>query len=218
MKKGLVLMGLIGMTFLAGCVSMGTYRKKVGENEKLIEQIKKLQGENETIETLKKEMIAKEGTISTLRGTYDELITELKEEIASGEVGVRESDEELIIAMGNQVLFQSGHADLQQQGKKVLKSIAKILSNVENKSIQVEGHSDNQPIAGALQKRYPSNWELSAARAAAVVRYLIKKGDMDPASIVLVAHADNEPLASNETHEGRQQNRRVEIKLVNKGK
>jgi chemotaxis protein MotB len=126
---------------------------------------------------------------------------------------VESSKGNLTITLGDKVLFASGAWELQARGQKVLQQVADVLKKTEGKLIQVEGHTDNVPTSGALKQRFPSNWDLSAARAAAVVRYLQKNG-VDPKLMVAAAFADQKPVGDNKTPAGRKLNRRVEISLL----
>ena len=89
------------------------------------------------------------------------------------------------------------------------------LKGVQDKAIRIEGHTDNIQISGALTQTFPTNWELSAARAINVARYLQKQG-LDPATLSAAAFGEFKPVADNETKEGRAKNRRIEITLVAK--
>lgn len=108
----------------------------------------------------------------------------------------------------NSILFGSGTADLQGRGPAVLKALAPILTS-GNFTVAVEGHTDNQAIA---TPQYPSNWELSASRAAAVARMLIDAG-VAPQRLEATGFADSRPLMDNTTEDGRKENRRVTLLL-----
>jgi len=88
------------------------------------------------------------------------------------------------------------------------------LKAIQDKAIRVEGHTDNVPIATSLQDRFASNWELSTARATAVVRYLQDKAGIAPDHLIAAGYGEFRPIAPNTTPEGRTQNRRIEIVLV----
>lgn len=204
----------------SGCISISTYeqrmktvRSQAAELEAANAKLAALQIRNTDLE---KALEGKSEEISNVRGTYEELVQELKDSIASGEVGVSQDEKGLTITMGNQILFASGKSDLQPKGKKVLMQVAGIIKKANDRMIQVEGHTDNQKIVGSLKSRFPSNWDLSAARSASVVRYLQEEGGIDPALLVLTAYAENQPISDNATPQGRQENRRVEIILVPK--
>jgi len=113
------------------------------------------------------------------------------------------------------ILFDSGKAEVKPEGLVVLGKVIEILKTVNDKAIRIEGHTDNKPIVGPLTQRYPTNWELSAARAITVSRYLQKQG-IEPANLSAIAFAEFKPVADNDSLEGRARNRRIEIVLVPK--
>lgn len=209
------IIAVIGLMLCAGCISIPTHEKMMGRSRNRIEALEK---ENERLQSelgsSSQEGERLKGEVERVRGTYEGMVQELKDEIAKGQVNVEETDEGLTVTMGYAVLFQSGKADLQPDGKSILLKVSKILKEVENKHIQVEGHTDNVPISGTLKNRFQSNWDLSAARSASVVHFLEKKGGIPSDKLILAAFADTRPLAANDTPDHRSQNRRVEIKLV----
>jgi len=116
--------------------------------------------------------------------------------------------------MVDEVLFDSGEATLKPAGIAVLGKIGSVLAKAGDRRVEVQGHTDNVPIAGALAKRFPTNWELSAARATNVVRFLQEEAKIDPTRLSAAGYAEFRPKASNDTDGGRRQNRRIEILLV----
>lgn len=108
------------------------------------------------------------------------------------------------------LLFEAGSAEIKPQMRPILDKLYEILKDLPN-PVEVEGHTDSIPIS---TEKYPSNWELSTARAGAVVRYFIAKG-INPERLKASGYADTRPIASNATPEGRAQNRRVEIVILN---
>jgi chemotaxis protein MotB len=163
---------------------------------------------------LAKELADQTEQIRRIRETYDQLVNELRDEIAKGEIRVNQIGDELTIQMEEQVLFDSGRAEIKKNGRDVLTRIAPILVKAEEKRIRVLGHTDNVPISKRLQKTFPTNWELSAIRAANVVRFLQEVGHVPPERLVLLGFGEYKPVESNDSAEGRKQNRRVEINLV----
>ncbi len=113
----------------------------------------------------------------------------------------------------DQLEYESGEVAVKPGGMKILEQIADYLKTVTDKHIRVEGHADNVEIGPSLKAKYPTNWELSKARASFVVRYLIEKGGIDSAQLSAVGYGDTRPVASNATEEGRRKNRRIEIVL-----
>ncbi|MHB2147775.1 OmpA/MotB family protein [Calditrichota bacterium LG25] len=111
------------------------------------------------------------------------------------------------IRMGDNILFDPGRADLKKQAFPILKAVADVVKD-DFKQIFVEGHTDNVPIHTS---RFPSNWELSAARALSVVRYLHYVEGIDAARLAAVGYGEYRPLVPNTTPENRAKNRRVEI-------
>ncbi|MBK5929726.1 OmpA/MotB family protein [Halochromatium salexigens] len=123
-------------------------------------------------------------------------------------VSVDEGEQGITLRIDDNLLFKSGQAELTAGGGEVIESLVPMLESFEGQ-ISVEGHTDNIPIATA---RFPSNWELSTARAIAVLRYLSAAG-IPETRLRAIGYADTQPLESNETPEGRAANRRVELLL-----
>lgn len=165
---------------------------------------------------LEQERATKEAEIERLTRTHAELTRSLQDEIAKGDIRIRQVRDRLRINMVDRVLFDSGQGYVKPAGLKVLKRMSAILKNVTDKQIRIEGHTDNVPIGVKLQDRFPTNWELSTARATSVVRYLTEKGGVVPANISAIGYAETRPVADNETEEGRRANRRIEILLYPK--
>jgi len=165
---------------------------------------------------LEQERAAKEAEIQRLTRTHEELTKSLQAEIAKGNIKIKQVRDRLTINMVDRVLFDSGQSQVKPAGLQVLKQVSDILKNVTDKQIRIEGHTDNVPIGARLRERFPTNWELSTARATSVVRYLIEEGGVDRANLLAVGYADTRPLAGNDTEEGRTANRRIEIALYPK--
>jgi chemotaxis protein MotB len=147
---------------------------------------------------------------------YDAVVANLSQELKKGELQVRRYKDMLTVEVAEQLFFDSGRATLKDSGKAVLKKVADALKSYEDKAIRVVGHTDNVPIAKSLQKRFASNWELSSARATTVVRFLQESG-IEPERLVATGRAEYAPVAANDSEDGRQKNRRIEITLVERG-
>lgn len=145
--------------------------------------------------------------------TYQDLTKKLEKEIQDGQVKITEMKNRLTMTMVDKIIFPSGSAEISEAGKKVLDKVVSILKDVKDKRIQVEGHTDNVHIVSELKNRFPTNWELSTARASEVVRYLQKTG-VDPKNLSATGYGEHQPVASNDTPAGRSQNRRIEIVLL----
>ena len=169
----------------------------------------KLKEENASLAKAKEEQVRK------VSSTYESLLEKMKSEISQGQVTISELKGKLTVKMVDSILFDSGKAEVKKGGLEILGKVISILKDVNDKSIRIEGHTDTVQIVGALAKRYPTNWELSAARAINVTRYLQDEG-IDPGNLSAVAYGEWKPVAENDTAEGRAKNRRIEIILVPK--
>ena len=162
---------------------------------------------------LKEDKAKTEERVAYVTKTYDDLVQTLKDEIADGQVAVAERGDRLSVNVADQVLFPSGSDRTQPKGEKVLKKVAGVLRKVKDKQIDVEGHTDNVRITGPLTSKFPTNWELSAARATTVVRFLERQG-VDAARLAAVGYGEHRSIGPNDTADGRRKNRRIEIVLT----
>ncbi len=157
----------------------------------------------------------KEEKVKEVSGTYEKLLDNMKNEIAKGQVTISELKGKLTVNMEAAILFDSGRADVKPDGLDILNKMVETLKNVSDKAIRVEGHTDTVQITGVLARTFPTNWELSAARAINVAKFLQQRG-IDPRNLSATAFAEYKPVADNDTKEGRVRNRRIEITLVAK--
>lgn len=141
---------------------------------------------------------------------YTRFIQRLQHRIDAGQLSVKIESGRIVIQLPDNVLFHSGRADLNPEGKEALQQIASVLAQFDDRRFQIEGHTDNQPIRSP---RYPSNWELSAARALAVVHLLMDAG-VSPQNLSAAGFGEYQPRASNTDAAGRQLNRRIEIVML----
>jgi chemotaxis protein MotB len=140
----------------------------------------------------------------------EELQDELSAAIGDGLLEIEAYNDRVLIRIRERGSFGSGRAELKQAFLPILKMIADVLNQRDGLFI-IAGHTDDIPIE---TKRFRSNWDLSAARAASVVHYLIQEGDVDPQRMEIRATADNEPIVPNDSWENRAKNRRVEISVL----
>jgi chemotaxis protein MotB len=182
-------------------------RTRVADLEAIREQLRRTSAE------LQQAVAEKEKELLALRSTQDELVEGLQKEIADKTVEVERIRDQLRVQMVDEILFDSGEAQLKPAGLEVLRRVGAVLKKTENRRIEVQGHTDNVPIVGALAKRFPTNWELSAARATNVARFLQEEGGLDPTLLTATAYSEYQPRDTNETDEGRRRNRRIEILL-----
>jgi len=177
-----------------------------------------LEARNQELEGLHRRLAeeakAKEDEVNRLKSTYDRLVGELNEEIKKGDITVTRVMNKLSVNLVEKILFDSGSAEIKPGGLKILDRVGGILKSVTDKQIRIEGYTDNVPIGSRLRDKFPTNWELSAARAVNVVRYLSGPVGVPPEGLSAGGYADNHPVASNDTPAGRAQNRRIEIVLL----
>jgi chemotaxis protein MotB len=178
------------------------------------------QQQQENIKVLKLEL-EKRRSVIQLQGKVIQLLddtkktieTSLKDQIVAQEIEVVEIDDRLKVIFIDKILFDSGSVEINPGGKELLRIMAGSLKEAKDHEIVVEGHTDNVPLSAALRKRFPSNWELSTARASAVVRFLQRKAGIRPERLSARGYSFYRPVASNKAEEGRHQNRRIEIIL-----
>jgi chemotaxis protein MotB len=229
---------------LGGCVSQETFEKAQGEKAQEISALQsqraaleqqlrdlqqqkttlendraalerdqaKLRAQNEALESQRLQLLS---ASKQSQSRYDTLLADLNQEVQKGQLQVRRYKDMLTVDVAEQLFFDSGRAALKETGKEVLKKVADAIKSYEDKAIRVVGHTDNVPITGGLQKVFPSNWELSAARATTVVRFLQDSG-IAPDRLLATGRAEYAPVAPNDSPEGRQKNRRIEITLIDR--
>ena len=156
----------------------------------------------------------KEAEIAQLRNTYDTLMSAMRTEIAQGQVQITRLADRLSVSMVDKILFPSGEADITPAGLRVLRRVGDVLKTTQGKIVRVEGHTDNVVISTHLKGTFPTNWELSTARASNVVRFLQDSVGIDGERLQAVGLSQYHPIASNSTVRGRSQNRRIEIALL----
>ncbi|MCM8612006.1 flagellar motor protein MotB [Accumulibacter sp.] len=178
------LMAPIGALALAGCVSQQTYDQQVQQTQKAV----------------------------ALEQQYLALNQRLQTEIAADQVQIRQLSDRLVVTFVDEILFASGSAEMHAKGRATLAQAVPTLSALSGHWISVQGYTDSEPIGPALRGRYPTNWDLSAARAVDVVRYLQSQG-VDPTNLVAAGYGQYQPVAPNDTAQGRAKNRRIEVVL-----
>ncbi|MFA7296467.1 MAG: flagellar motor protein MotB [Dehalococcoidia bacterium] len=151
-------------------------------------------------------------------GTIDRDLQTIQSEVEAraegagvgGQLIVTRQDDNIVIRLPNQLLFASASADIKPEAAPLLQVAAGVIADLPHQ-VRVEGHTDNVPVG---TDRYPTNWELSAARATAVLRYLIEQGHVSAERTTAAGYAEHRPVASNNTPEGRAANRRADIVLL----
>jgi chemotaxis protein MotB len=165
-------------------------------------------------EQLSQTVQEQEAELAKLKATYDDLQDKMKAEIANGAIRLSQNEGRIQVDLVDKVLFDSGDASISSRGQEVLTRLGGVLAKVEDKFIQVSGHTDDSPPTQKLQDTFPTNWELSVARAVNVVRFLQDKGGVPARRLVAAGYGQMRPVAGNSTPLGRARNRRIEVLLI----
>ncbi len=212
----------LGLFFLVSCSSPSTVKpdemdKLKAENQNLTTQLGEKDAQigalNEKLMSLSMES---SNTIESQKNqiqTLSNLIRNLNQEVEAGNMKVNQTENSIRVTFLDNIFFDEGSAEIKADGKKSLDKLIPILKYLKEKIIRVEGYTDNVPIKDSFKWKYPSNWELSTARADAIVRYLQDKG-ISPDVLKAAGYGKYNPAASNDTEKGRAQNRRIVVELV----
>jgi chemotaxis protein MotB len=172
-----------------------------------VEDSKKSMDElNKLVEELRTKERQAQARLQTFRG----MLEKFNKMIASGKLRVRIVRGRMVVELSENILFDSGKSELKKEGTAALQEVAGVLASIPDREFQIAGHTDNVPIKSA---KFPSNWELSTARAVTVARSLAAQG-VPQNRLSAAGYAESQPVASNDTPEGRAQNRRIEIVLM----
>lgn len=226
LRIGGVLLLVIGM---AGCVSSSKFKRLEAEQALLRTEKSKLQSQADQFaqdnaklkadtERLQAESQALMAERDALKKTHEEAVTQydtlmkqLAQEVDKGNLQIRQYKNMLTVDVAEKIFFASGSAVVKQSGKDVLRKVGEAMANYADKTIRVVGHTDNVPLRGRW-----TNWELSVMRATNVVRFLQEQCSIDPQRLVASGRSEYQPVAPNDSPEGRQKNRRIEITLMDK--
>jgi chemotaxis protein MotB len=220
----------------SGCVSQDTFRKKTAEADQLKARsaeleaalaakaadlaardaeleasrrsARELQARVDELDASRAKLESAKAELEKKSGEYERMANALRGQIDAGRIELTELRGKMTVKMKDKILFSSGSATVGKEGREALAAVAEVLRGIDGKVIRVEGHTDNVPLA-----RGATNWDLSVARALAVVRAL-QDGGVDPARLAAAGYGEHQPIASNDTPEGRSQNRRIEIVLA----
>jgi chemotaxis protein MotB len=167
------------------------------ERDKLaiVRQQAALRAQLETLEQQKSQLLS---ASRQSQAQYDALVDNLSDQVEKGQLQIRRYKDMLTVDVAEQLFFDSGKAALKDGGKAVLKEVAAAMQAYDEKAIRVVGHTDDVPIAKAWRNVFPSNWELSAARATTVVRFLQEAG-IEPGRLIATGRAQYDPVAPNDS-------------------
>lgn len=199
------------LLLLAGCSGMDKLEK---ENASLKTQVNELeQVKKDYSDKLSSAQQNSAQEQARLKEELEQLRTDLnqklQEQISQNQVLIQKVKDLTVITLNEELLFGSGLAELTQSGAMVVNKIAEALAGYPGYHLRIEGHTDNKPIGKPLKSKFTSNWELSTARATAVVRYMAYGLKVDPQRLSAAGYAQYRPAAENDTAEGRAQNRRI---------
>jgi chemotaxis protein MotB len=189
-------------------VTQGTYDAVVQERDTLLAKATTL---TEVAISLDNDVLTQEFQIAQLRREQKELADEVARWALRGAIQMQLLSDGLHLILPQDVLFASGTATLSPQGEEMIVDLVKEIAP-QPYQIAVLGFSDDIPVGEHLVERYPSNWELSGARATSVVRIMEREG-LPPAQLMGIAKGETEPVAPNDTPEGRAENRRIDIRI-----
>ena len=201
--------------FAAAQKDAANYKKQFQDeqqkNAALQKQVSDLQTQNTQLTQSTTQLTEEKGQLEAKSKQYEELTSSLNQQIQSGQVEISELKGKMTVKLKDKVVFGSGSAAINKQGRDALDAVAKAFQGLKGKTVIVAGYTDNVPVAGKGQ--YKDNWDLSTERAVSVVRYLQTKG-VDPKMLGAAGFSEYRPLAANDTADGRSQNRRIEIALT----
>ncbi len=180
------------------------------------EQLNKVlsSGLSEKVQWISDISTEKEKELENFKNTYESLVKTLGDEVKRGEIKISRAVDTLLVKIVDKILFASGKTTIKKSGREVLQKIGDVLETVKNRQIMIKGHTDNVPIGKKIKEKFPSNWELSAMRAINVVHYLKEKVGISPETLSATGYSKFRPVATNDSAEGRAQNRRIEIALL----
>ena len=169
----LVGMALLISSFITGCVSSRKYDDLEKKYQSALSNLSRANEEKENLQDrvadleglVREQQEASQLEIQTLKDTYDELVSSLESEVASGKVEIQQVHDRLQLTLAERVFFDTGRAEIKPEGQAVLRRIGPILKKIPEKNIRIEGHTDTVPIGPSLRKQFPTNWELGAIRA-----------------------------------------------------
>ena len=208
LARSLCLLGFAGVLAVgAGCSEVKHLRV---ENQQLSANVSSLQQENEELSSRADQYKSELDRLENSR-------RELEEKLKGTGATVKIKEGVVAISLPGAILFDSGQTILRSQCKAVLKKIASIIiTEAPNETVRIEGHTDNDPISKQKEK-YKSNWELSTARAAAVLHFFVEDCGIHPTRVYIAGFGQYQPIADNASTAGKAKNRRVEFVIIPKG-
>ena len=194
---------LAGVIELDGSIVGKSLKAPTPDSPRVVSEIP--QAETPKVES--KETDTKEEKAEALEKTLSNVLENMGLE---DQVGLERIDGDVVVSFPNELAFPSGSSGMTEEFAAVLNRVTPVINQTDGE-IQIAGHTDNIPVSSSSP--YISNWDLSAARATSVLHFMIDQNGTDPTRMVIQGYGDSRPIASNDTPEGRSQNRRVEITI-----
>lgn len=234
--RRIVLLMMVAALLLTSCTSKRRMEKEIAIREDTISQLEaqaeakdqEIAAKEAEIESKKAEIAKNEEELARLQSEIealgkrqeqqvDQLNSDLQRVLGDlqqkEKLWLQEKEGMSTITMPNALTFASGSANLTDEGKAIIDTIWTVLSKYPDRDVFIEGHTDSIPIGPGLQDRFASNWELSALRAVAVLRYVLTNYEAEAGRLAAVGYGEYRPVATNSTEEGRARNRRVVISV-----
>jgi chemotaxis protein MotB len=223
-KATWIVPGLLSVAVIGGYLAYAAWQQR---NELVQAQLSVAEAQNASEQTaselaeLREQLASHETRIKALQREKEEatqahsaLEQQVRSELESKDITISELKGKLTVSILDRILFDSGEAVLKPEGEAILEKIASILTQYPNRQVHVIGHTDNIPIRASARSRFPSNWELSTARATAAVRFLSERAGVDPRRLGAVGYGEFHPIADNATMDGRAKNRRIALVIL----
>lgn len=208
LTRSFCLLGFAG--FLAVGAGCSETKKLRVENQHLNANVSNLQQENA-------ELSSKADQYKNELDRLENSRRDLEEKLKGTGATVKIKEGAVSVSLPGAILFDSGQTILRSQSKAVLKKIASIIiTGAPNELVRIEGHTDNDPI-NRQKEKYKSNWELSTARAAAVLHFFVEDCGIPPTRVYIAGFGQYQPIANNTASAGKAKNRRVEFVIIPKG-
>jgi chemotaxis protein MotB len=223
-KETWIIAAVLTIALLLGLLGFSSYDKKVRLDKaqaELTEARESISRSAAEAGALRDQLSATEAQLHDLQQqkqavekTHQSLEDEMRSALESKDVTISQLQGKLTVNILDRILFDSGEAELKPDGEAVLRKMAAVLDQHTNLMVHVVGHTDNVPIRPGARSRFPSNWELSTARATAAVRFLAEHAGIDPHRLGAVGYGEFRPVADNATADGRAKNRRIAITIL----
>lgn len=220
--SALLIVGALGWTVWQRGADLATAKAALEEARRVAEQTAAqaaalktgLEETKSDITELREKLAAAEKEMETASKTKNTLEEEMRAALQSKDITISQLQGKLTVNILDHLMFDSGEAAVKNEGQEVLRRLAAVLATHTNRAIHVIGHTDNVPIRAGARSRFPSNWELSTARATAAVRFLHEQAGVNPRQLGALGYGEFHPVADNSTPEGRAKNRRIAVVIL----